>query len=61
MASSGLATTLVTGLLAALLASSSCAAEVRADHPRMLLTKDDLPPIRARCETTHKATWDEMK
>jgi len=37
------------------------AAEVRPDHPRMLLTKDDLPTIRSRCETSHKDTWQQLK
>ena len=56
-----LAVGVVSGVLLAVGASSAFAGEVRADHPRMLLTADDLAAVRMRCETTHKATWDELK
>ena len=46
---------------AILMAHVAQAAEVRAEHPRMLLNADDLPAIRERCKTTHKETWEMVK
>jgi len=36
-------------------------AQVRPEHPRMLLNADDLPGIRERCKTTQKDTWEMVK
>ncbi len=58
----GAMTALLAGaVLAGVLSAPASAAEVRADHPRMLFTADDLPEIRQRCQTTHKETWQELK
>lgn len=47
--------------LAALSVSAVQAAEVRAEHPRMLFNADDLPRIRELCRTIHKDTWELIK
>ncbi len=52
---------LVVLILVCASSANGFAAEVRTDHPRMLLTKDDLPAIRSRCETSHRETWQELK
>ena len=52
---------LVVLMLVCASSANGFAAEVRAEHPRMLLTKDDLPAVRTRCETSHRQTWQELK
>jgi len=35
--------------------------EVRPEHPRIFITKEMIPDLKKRCETTHKAIFDRMK
>ncbi len=50
----------VVGVVLTLLASVIQAAEVRADHPRMLLNAETLPLIRERCRTVDEAVFDAL-
>lgn len=34
---------------------------VRADHPRIFITRETIPQIRQRCETTHRDFFLKMK
>jgi heparin/heparan-sulfate lyase len=42
-------------------AAAAFAAEVKPEHPRMLLSKEDLPAIRERCQTSMKESFDALK
>lgn len=37
------------------------AAEVRREHPRIFVTREMIPVLKQRCQTTHKDLFDRMK
>lgn len=47
--------------LVAAAASLAGAAEVRPDHPRIFITRDTVPELKKRCETTHKDFFARMR
>lgn len=40
---------------------SALAVTVRSDHPRIFITRETVPNLRKRCETTHRELFQKMK
>ncbi len=47
--------------LVAAAASLAGAAEIRPDHPRIFITRETVPELRKRCETTHRDFFARVK